>query len=529
MIQKALISLSLILLSACAFSQDIESNENTPVAATGDESRADRLFFDKNYDAAKAEYLMILEERPEDAKINFNLGLCYLNSDFEKIKAVQYFEKILFYDEEAATVYYLLGKCYQYDHQFDRAIDMFNKYIQYYSMGSEFTVDDAKIEIEYCENAYELMKFPVACTYENLGPGINSEYPDYFPFVSVDEGFLAYTSKRNDGSIILPDGTYASNIYYSSVKDGEYQSSTEMPGAENKNEESEVVVGMNGDGSKMLLMKGLQGISGDIYEANFSNGVLSNETALGKGVNSRYREIAATYNVDGDIIYFVSDRPGGYGGTDIWITKKLPTGAWGVPFNAGSYINTDRDEDFPNVSPDGKMLYFSSKGHFSMGGFDIFKAEFNADSNKFMSPRNLGYPVNSVDDDMNYRVSRSGRYGYISALREEGYGDYDIYRLTVNEVETEYTVLKGILTSTDERRVLENVAITVTNLKDGDAYGYYAPNPNTMRYVIVLPPGDFDVFIEAPGFEPVSYEVKVLGKSSFQPEVDKDIKLLPKG
>ncbi|MDP4686826.1 MAG: hypothetical protein NWS53_07990, partial [Salibacteraceae bacterium] len=314
-----------------------------------------------------------------------------------------------------------------------------------------------------------------------------------------------------------------------SVKDGEYQSSTEMPGAENKNEESEVVVGMNGDGSKMLLMKGLQGISGDIYEANFSNGVLSNETALGKGVNSRYREIAATYNVDGDIIYFVSDRPGGYGGTDIWITKKLPTGAWGVPFNAGSYINTDRDEDFPNVSPDGKMLYFSSKGHFSMGGFDIFKAEFNADSNKFMSPRNLGYPVNSVDDDMNYRVSRSGRYGYISALREEGYGDYDIYRLTVNEVETEYTVLKGILTSTDERRVLENVAITVTNLKDGDAYGYYAPNPNTMRYVIVLPPGDFDVFIEAPGFEPVSYEVKVLGKSSFQPEVDKDIKLLPKG
>ncbi|MDP4686825.1 MAG: hypothetical protein NWS53_07985, partial [Salibacteraceae bacterium] len=106
MIQKALISLSLILLSACAFSQDIESNVNKPVAATGDESRADRLFFDKNYDAAKAEYLMILEERPEDTKINFNLGLCYLNSDFEKIQAVQYFEKILFYDEEAATVYY---------------------------------------------------------------------------------------------------------------------------------------------------------------------------------------------------------------------------------------------------------------------------------------------------------------------------------------------------------------------------------------------------------------------------------------
>ena len=529
MIQKALISFTLILLSVCAFSQDTINKETKPTTATGDESRADRLFFDKNYEAAKAEYLMILEERPEDTKINFNLGLCYLNSDFEKIQAVQYFEKILFYDEEAATVYYLLGKCYQFDHQFDRAIDMFNKYIQYYSMGTEFTIDDAKIEIEYCENAYELMKFPVGCTYENLGPGINSEFPDYFPFVSVDESFLAYTSKRNDGSIVLPDGTYASNIYYSSVKDGEYQAATEMPGAENKNEESEVIVGMNGDGSKMLLMKGLQGISGDIYEADFANGVLSNEKALGKDVNSRFREIAATYNVEGDVIYFVSDRPGGYGGTDIWITKKLPTGAWGVPFNAGSSINTDRDEDFPNVSPDGKMLYFSSKGHFSMGGFDIFKAEYNPDSNKFMGPRNLGYPVNSVDDDMNYRVSRNGRYGYISALREEGYGDYDIYRLTINEVESEYTVLKGIISSMDEGKDLQDVGITVTNLKDGDAYGYYAPNPNTMRYVIVIPPGEFDVFIEAPGFEPVSFEVKVLGKSSFQPEVDRDIKLLPKG
>jgi hypothetical protein len=530
MVPKVLFSLLLFSLSFLGFSQNVKTSEGDSVEISGDESRADRLFFNENYKEALKEYLLILDDRPEDTKINFNTGLCYLNSDFDKIEAVKHFEKVLFYDEEAATVFYMLGKCYQYDHQFDRAIDMFNKYIQFYSFGTDYSIEDAEIEIEYCENAYELMKFPVGCTYENLGPGINSEFPDYFPFVDAAESFFVYTSKRDDGSIVLPDGTFASNIYYSKEKGGEFQDAIAVPGAENKNEESEVIIGMNGDGSKILLMKGLQDISGDIYEADFHDGVLENEKALGKNVNSpRFREIAATYDVDGNTIYFVSDRNGGYGGTDIWITKRLPTGAWGVPFNAGPDINTDRDEDFPNVSPDGKTLFFSSKGHFSMGGYDIFKAEFNSDSSRFMSPRNMGYPVNSVDDDMNYRISQNGRYGYISALREEGFGDYDIYRLTINEIESEYTVIKGIISSMDENVDVEDVQIQVTDLSTGESYGIYAPNPANMRYVIILPPGNFDVYVDAPEFEPVSFEVKVLGKSSFQSEVDRDLRLLPKG
>lgn len=497
------------------------------VIATGDEDRADRLFFDGNYKDAMAEYLLILEQRPEDTKINYNLGLCYLNSDFEKIKAVPYFEKVTFYDEEASTVYYLMGKAYQSNHDFDRAIDMFNKYIEYYAMGDEFSIEEAKMEIEYCENAYQIIQFPVGCAYENLGPNINSEYPDYFPFVTYDESFIAFTSKRNDGSNMLPDGTYASNIYYTRVVDGEFAPAIPLPGADNDPAESEVIIGMSGDGSQMLLMKGLESISGDIYEADFSDNKLENINALDEQVNSRYREIAATYAGDGNTIYFVSDRPGGYGGTDIWVIKKLPTGKWGVPYNAGPEINTERDEDFPNVSPDGKYLYFSSKGHFSMGGYDIFKAEWSADSNRFENPRNIGYPVNSVDDDMNYRLSRSGRYGYISALREDGYGDYDLYRLTISEVESEYSVLKGRITSAKPSAQVETVNITVSDLVSGEMMGIYVPNPNTMRYVIALPPGEFDVLVEADGFEPVSFEVKILGKSSFQPEIDRDLSLVP--
>ncbi|MDC1221756.1 hypothetical protein N8Z47_03715 [Salibacteraceae bacterium] len=523
-----------LALNLGLFAQEdsVQIVQDTPAAAekktmpSGDLQRADRLFFDENYQEAMLEYALALEKDQENTRINYNLGLCYLNSDYEKEKAIPYFEKVLFYDEESATVHYLMGKVYQFEMRFDRAIEQFNQYIQYRAAGDDFSEEEAEIEIEYCENAYQLVKFPKECVYENLGDHINSPYPDYFPFVTADESFLVFTSKRNDGSQKIPDGTYASNIYYSRVEDGEYTDAIKMPGADNEPGESEVVIGMESTGENMLLMKGLESITGDIYEAEFSNDHLENVKALGERINSeKSREIAATYGTDRNSIYFVSDRDGGYGGTDIWIVKRLPTGAWGLPYNAGPSINTERDEGFPNISPDGSKMFFSSKGHFSMGGFDIFEAKWDADSNSYVNPRNLGYPINSVDDDMNYRESNSGRYGYISALRPEGQGDYDLYRLTIAEVESEYSVIRGVLTSKGE---IENAQITVTNLADPDELGYYFPNASTMRYVIILAPGNYDVFIEADGMEPVAFEVKILGKSSFQSEIVRDIELIRK-
>lgn len=520
--RKLTLYLTLLFLSSTFYAVAQEES----AGFTPSESQADEFFFNENYKEALRHYSELLIEDPENLKYNYNAGLCYLNSDFEKIKSIPFFEKVIFYEEEASTVYYLMGKAYQSDFQFDRAIDMFNNFIQFYSLGAEFSVEDAETEIEYCENAYELMKFPKEVKWENLGPQINSPYPDYFPFVNLDESFIAYTSKRDDGSQKLPDGTYASNIYYTRVVEGEFAPAIPVPGADNDPAESEVIIGMSGSGDRMLLMKGLESISGDIYEGEFTDDRLQNIQALDKQVNSKFREIAATYSSDGNTIYFVSDRPGGYGGTDIWIIKRLPTGKWGVPFNAGADINTERDEDFPNVSPDGEYLFFSSKGHFSMGGFDIFKAKWDADSNRYLNPRNLGYPINSVDDDMNYRLSRTGRYGYISALREDGYGDYDIYRITIKEVESEYSVLRGIISSADRGLEVSGADITVTNLEDGELFGVYTPNPNTMRYVIILPPGEFEVYVDSPGFEPVSFEVKILGKSSFQPEIQQDLQLV---
>ncbi|MGZ6540330.1 MAG: TolB family protein, partial [Bacteroidia bacterium] len=249
-------------------------------------------------------------------------------------------------------------------------------------------------------------------------------------------------------------------------------------------------------------------------------------------INSpKAEEIAACISSDGSKIYFASNREGGKGGTDLYVSQKLPNGNWGPPQNLGPDINTPFDEDFPNVSADGKVLYFSSNGHTSMGGYDIFKAEFNTEINQFANPKNVGYPINTPEDNYNFRISSNGRFGYIAALRDGGLGDLDIYRVTLNEVEPNYSVLKGSITSADSTQKLNfaDVFITVTDSKTQEVVGTYLPNQNTGRYVMVLAPGNYEMSMEANGFQPVSEKIAILDKSSFKFEIDKDIQLKPEG
>ena len=157
-----------------------------------------------------------------------------------------------------------------------------------------------------------------------------------------------------------------------------------------------------------------------------------------------------------------------------------------------------------------------------MGGYDIFTATKDVKTGQFSNVRNLGHPINTTNDDMNFRISETGRYGYIAALRPEGKGDLDIYRVTFNKVETKYTVIKGKVKSKGEK-VIDDILIDVTDKSTGDLYGAYLPNFNTMKYVMILPPGEYEIFAEAPGHEPYTEDVKILDKSSFVSEIDKDI------
>ena len=166
-----------------------------------------------------------------------------------------------------------------------------------------------------------------------------------------------------------------------------------------------------------------------------------------------------------------------------------------------------------------------------MGGYDIFKAEFSTETKQFSNPKNVGYPINTPEDNYNFRISSNGRFGYISALREGGLGDLDIYRVTLNEVEPQYSVINGDISSADSTQKLNysDVFITVTDAKSQEVVGTYIPNPNSGRYVMILAPGNYEMTMEANGFQTSTEKISVLDKSSFKFEITKNVNLKPEG
>nr|MBA3970678.1 PD40 domain-containing protein [Bacteroidota bacterium] len=360
-------------------------------------------------------------------------------------------------------------------------------------------------------------------------------YTDYYPFVPSDESFIIFNSRRPDegATVAKDDGTYPAAIYISKVIDGAFVKSKNIGPPIAKKDGEQEIIGLSATGEIMLLYyTNLKGV-GDIYSTSADkNKSFKPADKLDQNINSaKAEEIAACISTDGTILYFASNREGGKGGTDLYFSRKLPNGTWGPPQNMGAEINTSSDEDFPNVSADGKVIYFSSNGHTTMGGYDIFKAEMNAETKLFSNPKNVGYPINTPEDNYNFRISSNGRFGYISALRDGGLGDLDIYRVTLNEVEPQYSVINGNISSADSTQKLNfsDVFITVTDNKTQEVVGTYLPNPNSGRYVIVLAPGTYQMSVEANGFQTVAEKVTVLDKSSFKFEISKDLHLKPEG
>jgi outer membrane protein OmpA-like peptidoglycan-associated protein len=223
-----------------------------------------------------------------------------------------------------------------------------------------------------------------------------------------------------------------------------------------------------------------------IYESERKGSDWNEPNLLQNNVNSEFWETTANMNLHKNILFFVSDRDGGYGGRDIWMIKKMSNGSWSLPENLGEPINTEYDEESPYFHPDGKTLYFSSTGHKTIGGFDIFKSILDNDLN-WSSPVNMGYPINTVNDDLFFTPSVDGKTAYFSSIRKQGKGDYDIYKISLpfND-ETNLSIYKGILKN-ERGEILKNYNITVSN---NNISSNYQPNDSTGKFTLVLNPGE---------------------------------------
>lgn len=497
---------------------------NALIAQDLDPREIDEHFKYKNYLAAIKSLEKFLKKEPNNPDYNYKMGFCYLNTNIDKAAAIPYLEKANKGGKITPEMVLDLGKAYQHGLKFDDAIKAFTKYK---NMVGEKEKAEADRYIEQCNLGKEMIKHPLDVTFENLGPNINTEFPDYYPFVPPDESFFVFTTRRKGGQAVIEyDGYYSSDIYISQEINGQFEKAKNI-GPQINTPLDEEVVGISVDGSKIFVYIDHIKEVGEIYISERKGKNFGPRTKLSKAVNSEHLETSATLSADGEILFFASNRPGGMGGTDIWMTRKLPNGDWAEPQNLGPTINTPYNEDFPNLLADGKTLYFASQGHKGIGGYDIFSSVYDAEKNTWTKPRNIGYPINTPADNMTIFFSQNMKYAYVSDVRKGGLGDLDIYRVNFNNRDDRQTVVKCVVSSADGVKEVKDASVSLIELSSQDEYGSYTPNSKN-KFVMAIPPGKYQVVISAAGFNTYKEEITILGKNSFQELIEKDFKLSPK-
>lgn len=499
------------------------------------------LIMEENYSMALKYFLDAYKIDSSNANINYKVGYCYLQSGTEKNKALYYLSKATqnvghnYVDMEPREkkapemAYYYLGLAYRLEYKFNESNLYMNKFKDIVGNKNKELVKDIDRQIETNFNAIELTKDTAQVTIVNMGDSINSVYPDYSPTITADESIIIFTSRRpgSTGGDKSEADQFYEDIYYSIKKrDGTWSSPKSI--SENINTVgSEANIGLSPDGQRLFLYKDNNG--GDIYYSDLEGDRWNFPIALNSNINTKYWETHATVSSDGNTLYFVSDKPGGLGGRDIYRCVKLPNGQWSLPLNLGPTINTPYDEDAPFIHPDGVTMYFSSKGHKNIGGFDIFKT-VKDDEGKWSTPENLKAPINTPDDDIFYVQSADGKRGYFSSFRKGGYGEKDIYIINYETSQTEaLTLLKGYLTfdgNTD--KIPSDVHIIVTDMETGLVVQDVKPNAVTGKYILILTPGKegktYVISYEAEGFQPVSETIEIPASSSYQ-EIEKELLL----
>lgn len=516
------------LYSTIAFSQ--ESFKQTFVDANN-------LMEDFQYGTAISLWQKLLIEQPDNFNVNFKIGVCYLNSPNHKKKSLDHLKiaaqgSVPNYDPFTHTeknspveAYFYLGDAYHINYDFDKAIYYYNAFKEKITK-KHFLFDEVDHRIEQCNYAKNAVANPVNIIVNNMGKTINSGLADYSPVLSVDESIIFFTSRRlrPDSSNYyvkdVDDGKYFEDIYVSYNEDGVWSE----PELLNINTEGhEATVNISVDGQTLFIYKDDNG-DGNIYTSQLDGDKWTTPEKLGSDINSSSQETHAHISPDGNILYFVSNRKGGLGGKDIYMCKKLPTGEWALAQNMGPTINTEFDEDGIFIHPDGKSMYFSSKGHKSIGHYDIFYSEMD-ENGVWGAPTNLGYPINSTDDDVFFVTSTDGKRGYYSSFQETGLGEKDIYMINMTDAkEKPLTLLTGKMIVLGMDNLPDNAQITVTDNTSGNLVGIYKPVKRNGKFSIILQPGG-DYHIEYAAATYKQEEDLYIPPISAYQEIDRSVEL----
>ncbi|UII30734.1 OmpA family protein [Fulvivirga ulvae] len=385
---------------------------------------------------AKELYVQAANLDPANLEANWMAGSLYLET-INKDEAVKYLLRI----EALKPSYrfdlpYFIGRAYHYGLDFDKALEYYERYKRKllgnrnYRGKDRVPLEKVNRSILECSNAKDIIGKPAQYSVIPLGENINSIWPDYAPVINKDETVMIFTSRRQEDNTtanVDKDNFYFEDVFISR-KSGDSWGAAKNIGPPINTEYHDANIALSADGNRLYLYKDEQ--MGDIYYSDYENGQWSEPKFLTDKINSSiYSENAVSETSSSDVILYTSNRPGGEGGIDIYYCIKDEKGNWYKSKSLGAVINTKYDEDSPFLAHDGKTLYFSSSGHKGYGGYDIFRSVYDSASGEWSAPENLGYPINTPDDEIFFQMTADGRRGYFASVREGGIGFTDIFMI----------------------------------------------------------------------------------------------------
>ena len=436
--------------------------------------KANSLFRAERYDEALDIYLNHINDFPEELIrkdfLNYRIAFCFYNQPNKKIKAIPFFEQYLSISDSIFEAHFFLGKLYHFFHDFDKAIEHyehFKRIVKADTITEQIVIDDVVAstdrEIKQCNNGKSLVKNPVEVVIENLGKKINTEYKEYGPVISSDETHLVFTTRGpvSPNAKLSPDGDYYEDIMISNLREGsnykrpefdamrgsgyysaitKFKFSKPKPISDKINSKThDGAIQFSADNSSLYFYRNYRVWRSE--KKTFGWTEPHQIKSMSNAFDEKAFEPSVSFSGGEDTMYFSSDRDGGYGGLDLYRSVKLGDGTWSEGVNLGDLINTETDEDAPYIDPNGHILYFSSKGHSSMGEYDVFRASW--DGQDWHSPKNLGYPINSAGNDVFFMMTPMFNRAYYSSDKVGGYGQMDLYRITFAEERARLAEIMG--------------------------------------------------------------------------------------
>ncbi len=449
-------TLILILVSLLILNVSAQKDREIPLK----EYFADAEFFfiQEYYVDALSDYLEVYKREYENnANVNYHIGICYLNIPGQKDRSISYLERAALnasgkYRESTLSevyapldVYLYLGNAYRIQNQLDTAISKYNKYLELLDDKNVSEKDFVNKQITACNLAKQYIDEPVKVEFENLGKHINTNKANYNPIISGDGQTLVFMST-------MP---FYEAVFYSTRRGNNWGRPVNIT-PQLMSDGDQIATGLSYDGTKLLLSRGDAFDSDILYSELNDDGEWKSAKPF-KEINTKYWESNASFSADGKTIYFASNRKDGIGEMDLYKIDQDENGKWGTATNLGEGINTSLNEDAPYIMGDNKTLYFSSQGHNTMGGYDLFYAVLN--DTGWGEVTNLKYPISTTDEDLFYYPINDGQDALVYRIEEDGYGSFDVYQMHyLTEEEVEAAIAEQISEEVKEEEEIAVVA-----------------------------------------------------------------------